>query len=367
MPVVEGGATYQVPVADFRNAVWLPAPSSASENVENIHAAVEEATNNAQVGKTIFAPPGTYDVDDTMSFFNVTGLRFIGSGYQTVFRSTFNNPEKPIFQLAHCRQCLFEGFQVLPQGDAYAAFQLLRNDAEGASTAPTANILRNINIAGSGTIEHGVAVGGLGAVDANNDFNTFDHVRVTSYREAGWYMPNAQAYGTIMRGCNATAGSTGKYGVYTGTVGGQFQWYGGAMSSHSEADFYLGRSQKAYIIDGVDSEASARLLVMPNELYHQAVLRGIRWTAGFVAEDGKVIQTQGLTKLSIDSCHIGGSPAGDMYFDFVNTGSHSHISIRNSFIVSSAEAVFSSDAPDEVTGCTKITNETPATFEALTA
>src|SRR5690606_23877152 len=93
---------------------------------------------------------------------------------------------------------------------------------------------------------HGFIIGGLGNVDANNDFHYFEQCEVNGYTLSGWHLRaangNSQSYNNMMTNCRAYAGTGGLYAVEAGgTFPASFAWHGGFVNANQGADFNLGR------------------------------------------------------------------------------------------------------------------------------
>ena len=152
---------------------------------------------------------------------------------------------------------------------------------------------------------------------------------------------------------------------------GNFLWHGGFVGQHKNADFYIGRSYQPYLIEGVNSEGSARLLEVPTGAYRTVTLRNIRWAGNGLHADRKAITTTARINLLIEQCELGDASGNvPLTLEFLRSsdgdGTGSLVMIGNR-IYSTAVSVFVVDKPGMLYGNVKITNEQQLTMEALVA
>ena len=342
---------------------------NASMNVEAIRAIIEAARYSTN-GATIHIDAGTFDINDTIEFRNLSGLRFIGSGGATVFRWTGNNANKPVFKLAHCHHCYLADFQIKIDSLAYAGIQQLRDNVAPSNVTPMRNEYQRVDIYCNNAAATGFMVGGTGMVDANNDFGLFDNCRAQDYTAQAWFLGGSQSYGNEMRHCYAFTAFNGQYAVLAYTQNGHFNWYGGFVGGHSKADFYIGRSYQPYLIEGVNGENSARLLEVPNGVYRQVTLRSVRWAGNMLHADRKAIITSGRSNLLMEHCVLGdGSSNAPLTLEFIGSldGTTGSLVMIGNRIYSTAANVFTNDVPGMMYGNSKITDEALVTTEPLVA
>lgn len=370
IPASVNGATVGMTMAQVRGVYGLPPPdANPSVNVANLTAAFEAACAGG-IGGLIIAPPGVYPINDTIEIRDVWGLRYLGSS-QTLFVWVGDDATKPIFKMAHCNHCVIDGLYTRALGAALGHLQMLRDNAPGWSVTPSYNRIFNSSFEGQGNTAYGVIIGGPGAVDANNEFNVFDQVSVYGYTEAGFYAPNSQAFGTLMMNCTTSGQGVGKYGLDTGGVGASIRWIGGSFDHNTAADMRLGRTSQAHIIDGPQSESSARFLDLTLDAMIQVVARGVRWTGQGIHADMKCIRTNNTALLTLDSCTIGEgnpvTPPVTMEFLQADNPAPSSIRVINTTVISSADQVFIGDTSGvHVEGSIQMVSELGRIFRVLT-
>ena len=333
----------------------VPKPTGvAAQDTQALQSTLDAAVATGK-GKQIVLYPGTYVVNATLTIRGVAGLRIIGNG-STIIQSSAS----PVIKMAHCRECVLDGF-TLSVAAGNTGIQCLR-DNNPAGLSPTQNTFRNLLIE-NGAI--GIVLGGTGMVDANNDFNLFENVRCNNYTDTGFLLQGSQSYANVFRNCFAFGAVNANYGVNTGAVGGQFQWYSGGMNRNI-VDFRIGRHYQPYLIEGVVSENSDRFIERVNEAYGQLIVRGCRWAGNSIHADNRAIVTAGLIQIQLlyNSISDGGVDTATL-LDF-GTNALNHIEMIGNRVFSTAADVFPGDAPDILEGNIKITNETNNTIGALT-
>lgn len=339
---------------------------SAANNLSALQDAVAAAIDESYdypFGQAIDVAAGEYELADTLEIREAWGVRLVGRGERTKFVWTGSDDTKPVFRFAHARSCGLERMQIHAVNAAYAAVQTLRDNAEGWQTTPKDNVFRDVFLRCDGKAKYGVVVGGANSVDVNNDFHFFENVICSAYTEAAFYMANhMQSYNNTLLNCQMLANGHGKYGIQAATGDGStsasFLMRGGGMFGHSVADFYLGRSYQPFLIEGVNSEGSARLLLLASTNgFRNVVIRGCRWSSGGLHEDGKVILNEGGTLfLNLETCTIGDgrSPTGAMTFDFGTENVWRKVVMNLCSVISSSETLWNGIAPVNIADGTNI-------------
>lgn len=351
-------------------AVIVTPSKDAAANVAALNAAIVAATfsqHSRGYGGEVAIAPGVYPLDETVEIRGAFGLRLRGAGTASAF--TWKGPaEQPMFRIVKSRECVFSDFRIRMETTGYAAIQLLRDNGTGYS--PTHNCFRNLLIECENTTKFAVVIGGDGFVDANNDFNLFEHCTLGAYTEIGFNMSGSQSYNNQFNNCSLWGGDGAQYGYRTGKVGASVSIMGGGVNAHAAADIYIGRSTQPYIIRFVNSENSARFIEAPAEAYRQIVVEGCRWSGGALHADGRAIITSGLINMALNYCSIGngGDPEKLLYLDFASTKADygGGVIMTGCRVFSAAPDVFSADIPVRVDISTKITNEKTNTGTALT-
>jgi hypothetical protein len=350
-------------------AIIVAKPSAdPAVNVAALNAAIAAAVVSGY-GTEVVIAPGVYALDKPIEIRGANGLRMRGSGAGTAFVWK-GPPDQPVFRVVMSRECVFSDFRVFMEAQGYAAIQVLRDN--GAGHSPTHNRFSNLLLQLNNTTAYGVVVGGVGMVDANNDFALFDHCTLETYTDTGFVMLGSQSYNNQFINCMLWGGTGARYGYYTGTAGASFRVCGGGMIDHSMADFYIGHSYQPYVIQFINSENGARFIEAPNDAYRQVVIEHCRWAARKLHKDGRAIVVGGKAYLSLRYCSIGdGNPTNaPLYLDFKDTRPDigGGVVMEGCRVFSSAENVFPSDAPVRVETCTKLLAEyEPASVLLTTA
>jgi len=274
-------------------------------------AAITAAISSAR-GRTILVPAGTYTVTASMSIQGVMGIKFIGSGYQTIFQWAGNN-STPMFNLGSVANSEFSNFKILAAAATPLA-EAFRIENSGVAVAPTQNHFHDLFIEG---FDSGVGIGFRGKVgaggDANNDFMLFTNVRVSNYSNSAWTMEGSQEHGWKMVNCSAFAASgIGKYAVAGGGSNGalaNFFWDGGFVGQNTVSDFFLGTSPVLTLpteIANVSSELSNRFLITAAlGIVNRATLRNVRFAPNALNADGQAVQLHAAGPWVFVNCGFG--------------------------------------------------------------
>jgi hypothetical protein len=276
-----------------------------TDDTTAIQAAINAAKNTVSfTGGILFVPPGVYKITDTLTVSNVSGFQLWGSGASDNFNQcTFEwagAADRTMFLMQDCSRCCFRDFRVKSSPSLPLLVGIRSENGPGAIT-PKSNRYDNVHMDGGnngGLLKagwyHAQGAGG----DANNDFSSFFKCSVQNYDNCGWLFYHSQSKGHRFQDCDARAanantqaiGVSAGNDVHAGTSvnGGGFHWYGGTMSRNLTADFYIGTPNDSVIIDGVNSENSARFIVVggPTAALMPLAIRGVRWAhAGNLAAD----------------------------------------------------------------------------------
>lgn len=240
-----------------------------TDDTAAIQAAIDATSRKPLQGGGVYCPAGTYIISSSLNITNVMGFTFEGVGEGCTF-SWSGGSTGPLLNLTAVANSTFEKFKLTVTSPATPLAEGIRIQTGPFSSvvAPTQNVFRDVLIQGvNGYINIGVrgAVGAGG--DNNDDFMTFDNVRIANYAIAGWTIEGTQMNGWRMTNCRTNAAvGIGKYSVSGGpstSTASNFFWYGGLVSGDTGANFFVGApssSALGYIIEGVSSESSNRFL-----------------------------------------------------------------------------------------------------------
>lgn len=353
-------------------------PTEATHNVTALQSAIDKC-NEDMVGASLpnrgcrlLIPAGNYYINDTVYIRDAFGFVLSGDGFQTNLLWNGDDETKSAIVLSHARQCTLKDFIINMTTDAYAAIQCRRDNHEGFVNSPSMNRFKNIFIDGQGKHRYGIAFGGEGSIDANNDFNYLETVSSSHYSDAGFLLWGSQSYNNEFVNCRAASYYNGDYGVYTGEVGGSFHWRGGFVGGNEIADFAIGRSNQPYHIEGFNSEGSQHVLEIIPEFFTHVKLNNFRWAGNAKPEGGAIIlQSQTAdTQLQLEISNgrmgtgLGGNPA-----DFtlpIKFNDYSSFRLDQSVVCSSASNVFPTDTPSSGAGNVQILNEGTMQRQMLT-
>lgn len=283
---------------DGAGAINLKAKGAKGDGTTDDTAAVQSAVTAAITGAigqgaTIFCPQGEYKITASIVAANVQGMVFAGSGNQCNFRWAGNNTD-PLFLLQDVAYSTFRDFQIAYDGSHFLAEAFRMENGSGMSVSPGHNNFQGIYVEG-GNVGIGIgfrisAVGAGGA--ANNDFHTFQNIRVANYTVAAFTIEGSQQHGIsfINNNCDAFGG---KYCVSGGSTAGAkayFNWRGGFVGGASVADFFLTQmpSGEPSSIRDVGSEGSNRAIDYDGDgtATSPLTVEGYRYTNGSLNADG---------------------------------------------------------------------------------
>lgn len=342
-------------------SVILTPSKDAAANVAALRAAIAAATftqNSYGYGGEVLVAPGLYPLNETIEIRGAFGLRLCGVGAASTFVWR-GAADQPMFRLVMSRECVLSDMRMRMELPGYAALQVMRDNGLGFS--PTHNRFNNLLIQCDNTTAYGVVLGGVGSMNATNDFSLFDHCTLEKYTDTGVWMDGSQAYNQMFNNCKLTGGIGAQYGYYTGTVGASISVMGGFLNNHAAADFYLCRSYQPHLIRFINSEDSARFIESPAMPYRQVLVEGCRWAGNRLHEDGRAIITTGLLYMVLNSCSIGNGGDGEkllyLHFASVHPYEGGGVIMMGCRIYSAAKNVFFQDAPARVDISSKITDE----------
>jgi hypothetical protein len=277
--------------------------------------------------------PARIEVPSTVRIAGVRGLRISGAAPVASELLWAGPSETPMFDVDCCQDVLFEHFSIsVDKGKTLAAAAWIQNGPGGIGPKSDPGLessrvsWNNVVIRGRGQLVRGLYVKLFDVdKDVKNDHYTFDRVVVTGYTEAAFTFEgrNAKNLGLERCQCTGYAGKVrvGKYAIDTATHpghGGAFYWSNGMAGGNAEADFRIGDRNDTIKIDGVYSEKSARMLVMPHftpggGAACPVLLENYRFAAAspdLLAEDAEIVQCETAGPLTMIACKMGSSSKG---------------------------------------------------------
>lgn len=269
------------------------------------------AAISSKLGRTVILPPGTFRFTTFLLFKDAQGIRFIGSGYQTILLWDGNSTD-PAILLDSVKGCTFSDFQMQPKNGTVNAVGVRMIQSAGL-TSSRGNRFERVNIGGQATC---FQIGGSG-VDLNNDSHTFRDCNLVNYTACAWSLEGTQVYAIRIDNCIAAGAAGSRCALQSdafGGLGGGFIWTGGGGGGHSTADFCLGApTNQPSVIENAWWENSNRFIVTggPSGASRTLIVRGNRWSGDAVNADGEFIRFWYPGPLILSENAFGdGSPSG---------------------------------------------------------
>jgi hypothetical protein len=286
------------------------------------------------IGGGLRLPKAVVEIHDTLRIASVRGFRFGGQAPVATELRWLGPEDRPLFDIDRCQDILLEDFSIaVPAGKKLLAAAWIQNGvgASGPKAAPgleSSHVSwRNVLVRGQGNLIGGFHVKLFDvAKDIKNDHHSFDAVTVTGYTGAAFTLEGRNAKNLGFDRCHCIGGvkheRVGKYAIDTATYpghGGAFFWNKGSVIANGEADFRIGDRNDTIKIDGVYSEKSARMLVMPD--YDDGagaacpvLLENYRFAASdptLLPLDREIIFCQSVGPLSMIACKMGSNQPGE--------------------------------------------------------
>jgi hypothetical protein len=280
-----------------------------------------------QIGKPVQVIFGfqTILLGGTIAMQNTSGAEIAGSStsFMSVGGTIFNwvgNATQPAFQMTSVSNSRLDNFRLAVYPPHTLASGIYMDRGTNPQVAPTSNAVENVLIISDsppGLVDKGVQMALGPGGDGNNDWGMFTRVQVAGYRTAGFSIEASQSKAHRFFGCSADGRGVGKYGVTTalgrGNTGGSFMWFGGGITSNTEADFFIGTPDDNILIQGGHSENSARLLETTGNSASSfnITVEGFTWADNNLASDGKMIvyTHRGTLTLIGNALGMGSNPA----------------------------------------------------------
>lgn len=315
-----------VPTYPERKAVAglpdLPVSKFGAANGASIQAALNAAKGT---GKRVVLDSPFYTIDQPIVMAGHVATHVIGFGASPAEGGTqlqWNGAASGnVWEINDCRNCHFSDFSVTVAGGLPASSAFVLSNTNGNEVVPTSNSFDRVVVQGvNGAIGYGWRFTGdhYAGLDANNDFHRFVECEVSNYNAAAWSLEHSQCKALSFVDCRAY-GQFGEVGVATNQGdsghGGSFHWYGGFMHANSVADFALGTPNDAILIQGLNSEHSARFILTngPTGAAWPVRAVGVRWESGALAADGRIVDVKTPGPFSLDSCQFRTSTPGIVY------------------------------------------------------
>ncbi len=247
---------------------------------------------------------GTYKITSGLVYSSPTMLypRIYGQGV-TILHFSGADATTKILTIDSCFGGSFENFNIRATTPAASGIWLKKGAGLMAN-----NRFKRVQVDGvDGEIDKAIRIGGTGSTDNNNDFHVFEQCTFTNYSGRGVSIESTQAYNISFTNCRILGQLTGQYGIYQNF--GSFNVAGYcAIGGHTVADFFIGQPNGAPIlIDGVDSEDSARFILSagPAGNLQNIKVSNCRWAANGIHADKRAIWFMYAGTLTLENCWIG--------------------------------------------------------------
>lgn len=315
----------------------------------------------------IYIPPGDYYLDAPIVIQNHWGLKLYSHGRGA--RLLWRGGDDAAIKILNSRECVISNLAIMGETTG-SGVQLAR--VNYTDLTPSHNVLEQVEIEG---FADSVLIGGAETIDANNDFNRFEHCVFRDYRRYGVNLEgSSQSFGNLFTGCVGSAyTSEGQALIKTGVAGGTFEWHGGSGNGNTVADFIIGRHYQGSVVRFFVSEGSARFIQSEiGATYFNLLIESCRWAGNALHADLKSVKidTVGIAHVSIRNSKIGdgNNPTVGTLIDFSPSQADETLSsfeFVNDWVFSSAVDVFSGRSPTSKIGGLQVTDEEDFTVQAL--
>lgn len=322
--------------------VKAPPYGAVGNNSADDTAAIQAAITAAiAAGGMVCVPPGRYVITDTLTIANTQGFQFLGAGAGygstgTYFRWT-GAANRPMFLLQDVAHSRFANFIIAATSSVPLLVGMQCETGSGTTVTPTENLFEQIVINGTngGILKAAWFLPAGAGGDANNDFHCWLNCVAVNYLNCGWLIYHSQSKSNQLINCSARSNAFGKIGVSIGydihagttNVGGSCFWRGGAMGANSVSDFYNANPTETILIDGLNSERSARLLECggPSGIVCPTRITNVRSAHdGHLNADGYIIKMNSPGPLVVMGCDFQDkAPGNPVAFQMAGTGAPS--------------------------------------------
>jgi hypothetical protein len=298
----------------------------------SLHELIDREIRVGGIGGQVLLP-SVLEVRETVRVAGVRGLRISGLA-PLASELVWNGPaDIPMFDIDCCQDIFLEHFSIsIAPGTTLLAAAWMQNGRGGSGEKAMRGLessrvsWNNVVVRGQGNLDGGFHVKLFDArKDIKNDHHSFHAVVVSGYHQAAFTLEGRNAKNLSFDRCQcvgmAAKRRVGQYAVDTGTVPGQgaaFHWSRGVVGGNAMADFRIGDRNHTIGIEGVYSEKSGRLLVMPpfspgGDAACPVLLENYRFAAAtpeLVAEDREVVQCEAAGPLTMIACKLGSAAHG---------------------------------------------------------
>lgn len=197
-------------VISVKDAPYKAKGDGQTDDTKAIQLAINAAQTastlvGANVGPTVYFPPGEYVITDTLLLDTARCLSIEGSGLSSIIIGRIPHVvgvRKPMMKFASTFSCALRNLGMGVIEEQYRCDGIHIETKVGYRLISTRLAIENVTIGGGtdrGYIDNCVYVGG--GVDQNNDFHTFDNCTFEGYRRNGIYLDNSQVYGIAISRC----------------------------------------------------------------------------------------------------------------------------------------------------------------------
>ncbi|MEA2325468.1 MAG: hypothetical protein QOE68_427 [Thermoanaerobaculia bacterium] len=189
----------------FVLSVKDPPFNATGDGHSNDTDAIQRAINAAQqhsvlaganVGPTVYFPPGEYVVSDTLLLDTALCMNIEGSGAASSIVGQIPyvpGARKPLFRFASTAGCALRRLGLTVVEPRYRCDGIHIETKLDYHLISTRLAIESVWMSGSGNIDDCVFIGG--GLNANNDFHTVDNCTFQGYRRNAVHLDNSQVYG----------------------------------------------------------------------------------------------------------------------------------------------------------------------------
>lgn len=257
-------------------------------------------------GKRMTAVEGSgwYQISDTLRIDGVTGGGVRGATFEWL-----GPPDRPMFLVTDSQQVAFRDVTVFASRPLESAFEFAKQ-----ARAPRLNVLDNVRVDGValGLLRYGVRFSARYGRDEDNDQAVIIGSAFLNVTDAAISIEHTQSQAHQIIATHGSGAPGAKDSAYIrALLGGSFTSVGGTMLGFTGAVFDLGPVNGTDVIQDANSEGSARLLRMPDNVagYPTPVhIRGGRFAVDGLAKDGNLIDFARIGPLTIEGLTVNGTP-----------------------------------------------------------
>jgi len=256
-PPAAGGSSAALQASDY---------GVVCDGTTDTTAALQAALDAARIGTqglTLAMPraTGTCRLTSTITIANVTGLELQGNGVKFIWDGA--STTTPMFLFQDTNRAFFHNFQVAASTAKPVATIFQFENATGGTVTPSSNLLQDVIVeCTNGGCTNAIRMAQGTGGDANNEFNTFERVRVSNPANACAKIDHSQSKTNVFVDFECANNGIGVHIIEN--THGSFHCVRCRGGGSTGADFYITNSNDLITITQSNFENSNRLLETPN-------------------------------------------------------------------------------------------------------